>query len=229
MEKVSVKSQLCLRRLSMNGNQTKLAYETFRCSCRSLDQILCVQVMSVRSVHHLVKRKWIVPFIKKCNSSWIMEETTRWAISRKVARVYNKPNRRIGKHLRPPWDLENSPNRSLPLIFFWKRKQCFDPWVWFVSLTRCELDRVTIETRHSNSFTHEPLWVVTHTAWSAARWLFSIVIGRNCSRESLQTADKPPLISVIYTIIICVSHQFRSPFKKANHVEGFVVTWQKRN
>ena len=27
------------------------------------------------------------------------------------------------------------------------------------------LDRVTIEVRHSNSFTHEPLWVVTHTAW----------------------------------------------------------------
>ena len=29
----------------------------------------------------------------------------------------------------------------------------------------CELDRVTIEMRHSNNFTHEPLWVVTHTAW----------------------------------------------------------------
>ena len=28
----------------------------------------------------------------------------------------------------------------------------------------CELDRVTIEMRHSNNFTHEPLWVVTHTA-----------------------------------------------------------------
>ena len=26
-------------------------------------------------------------------------------------------------------------------------------------------DRVTIEMRHRNSFTHEPLWVVTHTAW----------------------------------------------------------------
>ena len=25
--------------------------------------------------------------------------------------------------------------------------------------------RVTIKIRHSNSFTHEPLWVVTHTAW----------------------------------------------------------------
>ena len=30
-------------------------------------------------------------------------------------------------------------------------------------------------------------------SWSAARWLFSIVIGRNCSRESLQTAVQPPL------------------------------------
>ena len=29
---------------------------------------------------------------EKCNSSWIMGETMRWAISRKVARVYNKPN-----------------------------------------------------------------------------------------------------------------------------------------
>ena len=32
-------------------------------------------------------------------------------------------------------------------------------------LTRCELDRVTIEMRRINSFTHEPLRVVTHTAW----------------------------------------------------------------
>ena len=30
---------------------------------------------------------------------------------------------------------------------------------------RCELDRVTIEIKHSNNFTHEPLWVVTHTVW----------------------------------------------------------------
>ena len=29
---------------------------------------------------------------------------------------------------------------------------------------------------------------------SAGRWLFSIVIGRNCSRESLQTAVQPPLV-----------------------------------
>ena len=28
---------------------------------------------------------------------------------------------------------------------------------------------------------------------SATRWLFSVVIGRNCSRESLQTAVQPPL------------------------------------
>ena len=33
-----------------------------------------------------------------------------------------------------------------------------------ISFTRCVLDRVTIEMRHINSFTHEPLWVVTHTA-----------------------------------------------------------------
>ena len=48
--------------------------------------------------------------------------------------------------------------------FFQKRKQCFNPWVWFISLTRCELDRGTIEMWSSNSFTHEPLWAVTHTA-----------------------------------------------------------------
>ena len=28
---------------------------------------------------------------------------------------------------------------------------------------------------------------------AAERWLFSIVIGRNCSRKSLQTAVQPPL------------------------------------
>ena len=60
---------------------------------------------------------------------------------------------------RPVWDLENSTNR------FVLRKQCFDPGFWFISHTRCELDRVTIEMRHINIFTHEPLWVVTHTAW----------------------------------------------------------------
>ena len=30
---------------------------------------------------------------------------------------------------------------------------------------RCELDRVTIEIKHSNNFTREPLCVVTHTVW----------------------------------------------------------------
>ena len=41
---------------------------------------------------------------------------------------------------------------------FQKRKQCFDSGVWFISVTRCELDRaVTIEMRHINSFSHEPL------------------------------------------------------------------------
>ena len=34
------------------------------------------------------------------------------------------------------------------------------------------------------------------TSRSVARWLFSIVIGRNCSRESLQTAVQPPLEEV---------------------------------
>ena len=34
---------------------------------------------------------------------------------------------------------------------------------------------------------------------SEARWLFSIVIGRNCSRESLQTAVQPPLESFSVT------------------------------
>ena len=53
---------------------------------------------------------------------------------------------------------------ALFLNVFQKRKQCFDPWVWFISLTRCELDCVTIEMTYSNNFTHEPLWVVTHTA-----------------------------------------------------------------
>ena len=36
-----------------------------------------------------------------------------------------------------------------------------------LSLTRYELDRVTIEMRRINSFTHDPLWVVTHTARAA--------------------------------------------------------------
>ena len=43
MEKVLVECQLCLKRLSMNGNQTKLAYETFCCNCRSLYQRFYVQ------------------------------------------------------------------------------------------------------------------------------------------------------------------------------------------
>lgn len=55
MEKVLVECQLCLKRLLMNGNQTKLAYETFRCNCSSLYQRLYVQVMSVRSVRRLVR------------------------------------------------------------------------------------------------------------------------------------------------------------------------------
>ena len=42
-------------------------------------------------------------------------------------------------------------------------------WAWLISLTRCDLDRITIEMRHINSFTHEPLWVVTHTAWPDAK------------------------------------------------------------
>ena len=48
---------------------------------------------------------------------------------------------------------------------FQKRKQCFDPGFWFISLTRCELDRVKIEMTHINIFNNEPLWVVMHTAW----------------------------------------------------------------
>ena len=34
---------------------------------------------------------------------------------------------------------------------FQKRKQCFDPGFWFISLTRCELNRVTIEMRHTST------------------------------------------------------------------------------
>ena len=53
---------------------------------------------------------------------------------------------------------------------FQKRKQCFDPGFWFISLyTRCELYRVTIKMRYINSFTHEPLRVMTHTAWVLVR------------------------------------------------------------
>ena len=48
---------------------------------------------------------------------------------------------------------------------FQKRKKYFDPGFWSISLTRWELNRATIEMRHINSFTHEPLRVVTHTAW----------------------------------------------------------------
>ena len=33
------------------------------------------------------------------------------------------------------------------------------------SLSRDAYDRVTIEMRHIYSIVHEPLWVVTHTAW----------------------------------------------------------------
>ena len=48
MEKALVKNQLCLKRLLMNGKQTKLALETLR--CKSLDQRLFAQVMYVRLV-----------------------------------------------------------------------------------------------------------------------------------------------------------------------------------
>ena len=51
MEKVLVKNQLCLKRLSMNGKQTTLAKELTLC-CKSLDQRLFAQVMYVRLVHH---------------------------------------------------------------------------------------------------------------------------------------------------------------------------------
>ena len=82
MEKVLVKSQLCLRRLSMNGNHAKLAYETFRAIAGVLvrDYVpkLCLYVQSISWYTATTKAQMDCSFHKeKCNSSWIMGQTTR--------------------------------------------------------------------------------------------------------------------------------------------------------
>ena len=59
MEKVLVKNQLCLKRLSMNGKQTTLAKELTLC-CKSLDQRLFAQVMYVRLVHVLKSQQDLI-------------------------------------------------------------------------------------------------------------------------------------------------------------------------
>ena len=46
---------------------------------------------------------------------------------------------------------------------------------------RCELDRVTIEMKHSNNFTHEPLWVVTHTELNTLCILVSHILQKSIS------------------------------------------------
>ena len=85
MKKVFVKNQLCLKRISMNGKQTKLALETLRKArvLRSWSKIICPSYVCSFSPSpgtlQKLKHKWIAPFTKKCNSSWIMEETKRWA------------------------------------------------------------------------------------------------------------------------------------------------------
>ena len=65
------------------------------------------------------------------------------------------------------WSWKSSKKLSSVMVFRkgQKRRQCFDPWVWFISQSRrCELDRVTIEMKSRNNSTHELLWVVTLTA-----------------------------------------------------------------
>lgn len=65
---------------------------------------------------------------EKCNSSWIMGETTRWVISRKVARVYNKPNR-WPSH-RNAFILLRS-NSWFPLYNCWQKSLFFIELVYF--------------------------------------------------------------------------------------------------
>ena len=90
--------------------------------------------------------------------------------------------------------LQSSPNRDqLIEIALWSQI-C-------VSLTRCIFDRVTTDMRHINSFTHETLWVVTHTACIVTfvslvtnylpKQIFLIIfffIARQCIRLKLRVA-----------------------------------------
>ena len=50
------------------------------------------------------------------------------------------------------------------------------------------------KTRKKRKLVRRPTMLGIFISRSAARWLFSIVIGRNCSLESLQTAVQPPLV-----------------------------------
>ena len=60
------------------------------------------------------------------------------------------------------------------------------------------------KTRNKTKLVRRPTMLGIFISRSAARWLFSIVIGRNCSLESLQTAVQPPLV--------CTFKKFRLPF-----------------
>ena len=44
-----------------------------------------------------------------------------------------------------------TPLTHRPLCCLSHSRISVDPWVWFISLTRCELDRVTIEMRRQNA------------------------------------------------------------------------------
>ena len=97
----------------------------------------------------------------RCKARWHLRSSpVRIAIN--LLKLPYEANR---KHLRSPWDLENSPNRSLPWCFSEK-----EAVFWSLGLIHLFHEMRTrpchiIEMSHSNSFTKEPLWVVTHTAW----------------------------------------------------------------
>ena len=109
--------------------------------------------------------------------------------------------------------LQSSPNRDqLIEIALWSQI-C-------VSLTRCIFDRVTTDMRHINSFTHETLWVVTHTACIVTfvslvtnylpKQIFLIIfffffIARQCIRLKLRVAR---LIEE-YIASFCIASRYR--------------------
>ena len=66
------------------------------------------------------------------------------------------------------------------------------------------------KTRNKTKLVRRPTMLGIFISRSAARWLFSIVIGRNCSLESLQTAVQPPLVWLKTASVF--RKKFRLPF-----------------
>ena len=110
-------------------------------------------------------------------------------INKTVHKIWEAGNRRLKStrstydrlritinSLKLPYDANSKHYEILKILqmalfrnFFYQKRTEKEAVFWSLGLIylsqRCELDRVTIEIKHSNNFTHEPLWVVTHTVW----------------------------------------------------------------